>query len=503
MNFRCLYLYNLLMRSILFSLLLIGSAYGDTITGLRLPENQKTKLEAYKIDGEYYIKSASLAIFLEGEETIDFFDKTGGIDFRDFDIKYSLFSSFIECGEIIYNIYKPVQFMDGSFILPVRYLTDILNRVSPDDFRWDGKTLTVSPPVYNVTGINAIQKINGLLIEIEIKEKLRFDAVKTDDSWLIVTISEGKVDSLAFTRRIPVPPVYAVKTYQFDRSAQVSVRLRPRDFTFTTKLKTNPYRIQVLVRGEGFMDQSMVAQKDTGADFSNNPIDVIVIDPGHGGDDIGAIGPAGTQEKDVALKIARYLYGLLKNDAVFNPVMTRQDDVMVPLSERTALANSIGGDMFISIHANASENEKARGIISYFLADAKTDEARATATLENASIRFEDVESQKQYLTDLDFTLRDMIQTEFQRESAHLADIIQQRIKKATGTKSRGVDQAGFFVLDKAYMPAVLVETAFISNEKDEKLLVDENFQSKIAQAIYESIVAFKEKYESDNSTSK
>jgi N-acetylmuramoyl-L-alanine amidase len=96
-----------------------------------------------------------------------------------------------------------------------------------------------------------------------------------------------------------------------------------------------------------------------------------------------------------------------------------------------------------------------------------------------------------------------MIQTEFQRESAHLADIIQQRIKKATGTKSRGVDQAGFFVLDKAYMPAVLVETAFISNEKDEKLLLDEDFQSKIAQAIYESIAAFKEKYEPDNKTSK
>lgn len=503
MNFRCSYLYKLLMRSILLSMFLIGSAYGATITGLRLPEGQQTKLEAFRIDGEYYVKSSSLAKFLKGEETIDFFDKTGGIDFADFDIEYSLFSSFIKCGENIYNIYRPVQFRDGAFILPVRYLSDILNRVSPDDFSWDGETLTVSPPVFNVTGINAIQKINGLLIEIELKEKLRFDAVKTDDSWLIVTVSEGKVDSLAFTRRIPVPPVYAVKTYQFDRSAQVSVRLRPRDFTFTTKLKTNPYRIQILVRGEGFMDHSRIAEKDTIADFSNNPIDVIVIDPGHGGEDIGAIGPANAQEKDIALKISRLLYKLLKDDHRFNPILTRQDDVLVQLSERTALANSVGGDMFISIHANASENEKARGIITYFLADAKTDEARATATLENASIRFEDVESRKQYLTDLDFTLRDMIQTEFQRESADLADIIQQRVKKATGIKSRGVDQAGFFVLDKAYMPSVLVETAFISNKKDEKLLVDENFQAKIAQAIYESIAAFKEKYESDNKASK
>ena len=503
MNFKRLYLYNLLMRSILLSLILVGSAYGTTITGLKLPEGQKTKLEAYRIDGQYYIKSSSLAKFLQGEETIDFFDKTGGIDFDEFDIEYSLFSSFIKCGENIYNIYKPVQFIDGSFILPVRYLTDVLNRVSPDDFIWDGETLIVSPPIYNVTGINAFQKINGLLIEIELKERLRFDAVKTDDSWLIITVSEGKVDSLAFTRRIPVPPVYAVKTYQFDRSAQISVRLRPRDFTFTTKLKTNPYRIQILVRGEGFMDQSMVAEKDFKESFSNNPIDVIVIDPGHGGDDIGAIGPAGTQEKDIVLQISRYLYSLLEDDGRFNPILSRQDDVLVPLSERTALANSVGGDMFISIHANASVNKEARGSISYFLADARTDEARATATLENASIRFEDIESQKQYLTDLDFTLRDMIQTEFQRESADLADIIQKRMGEATGTKNRGVDQAGFFVLDKAYMPAVLVETAFISNSMDEQLLTDEDFQCQIAEAIYESIVAFKEKYETDNDASK
>jgi N-acetylmuramoyl-L-alanine amidase len=96
-----------------------------------------------------------------------------------------------------------------------------------------------------------------------------------------------------------------------------------------------------------------------------------------------------------------------------------------------------------------------------------------------------------------------MIQTEFQRESAELADIIQQSIKNATGIKSRGVDQAGFFVLDKAYMPAVLLETAFISNEMDERLLVDEDFQSKVARAIYESIISFKEKYEADSGASR
>jgi N-acetylmuramoyl-L-alanine amidase len=491
-----------MMRIVLALLAMVVSSSATRIEGLKLPEGDKTAIEAIEIDRDLYIKSTDLADFLDGNESINFFDKTGDIDFGAYSIEYSLFSPYVRCGENIYNIYRQVLFSDGAFLLPVRYTVDVLNQVSPMDLTWDGRRIIVAPPVYNVVGINASQKLNGLLIEINLKEKLRYDVVKTDDSWLIVTISEGKVDSLALSGRIPTPAVYEVKSYQFERSVQISVRLRPRDFTFSAKLKEDPYRIQILVRGEGFSDSAMAEEHIAREDFSSNRIDVIVIDPGHGGEDLGAIGPGKSMEKDIVLKISNSLFRLLRDDSRFEPVLTRQDDIFVPLSERTALANSVGGDLFISIHANASSNTKARGLITFFLADAKTDQARAAATLENASIRFEQVDAQKQYLTDLDFTLRDMIQTEFQRESADLADIIQGTMKKDIGMKSRGVDQAGFFVLDKAYMPAVLVETAFISNRDDERLLRDSDFQRKTARAIYESIVAFKEKYEYDKRAS-
>lgn len=502
MNFTRIYLYKMSMRIFISILIFVGSAFAIDITGLKLPEGEKTKLKASKIDGRLYIKSTALAEFLGGEESIDFFAKTGSIDFGEYDIEYSLFSSYVRCGENVYNIYLPVKFDDGAFLLPIRYTIDVLNRVSPINLDWDGKKIIVSPPVYNVTGISASQKLNGLLIEITLKEKLRFDIVKTDDNWLIITVSEGKVDSLAFIRRIPVPAVYNVKTYQFERSTQVSIRIRPRDFTFSSKLKEDPYRIQILVKGESFSDSALTSEHLFEEDFADNRIDVIVIDPGHGGEDLGAVGPRNTNEKDIVLSISKYLFNLLREDSRFEPVMTRKDDIFISLSERTSLANSVGGDMFVSIHANASENKKARGLITFFLADAKTDQARAAATLENSSIRFENVEDQRQYLTDLDFTLRDMIQTEFQRESADLADIIQKEVRKATKIKSLGIDQAGFFVLDKAYMPAVLVETAFISNADDEKTLRNKRFQNKCARAIYDSIVAFKEKYESIERTS-
>ena len=502
MNFSGILLYKHIMRSLILILLCAANTYAATITGIRLPEGEKFSLKAYEIEGVYYIESTSLARFLDGTETIDFFGKYGEIEFDGYEIEYSLFSRFLRSGESVFNIYKPVRFRDGAFLLPIRYLVDVLNQVSPNDLNWDGRTLTVSPLTYNITGINAYQKINGVLLEIYLKEELRFDVIKTDDSWIYVTVSEGKVDSFALERRIPVDAVYTVKTYQFDRSAQVSIRMRPKDFTFTSKLRKDPLRIQILVRGEGFVDSSLVSSDYSDENFSNNAIDVIVIDPGHGGEDFGAVGPSNVKEKDIVLKIAKHLHSYLDDDERFKPVMTRQDDVFVPLSKRTALANSVGGDMFISIHANASENKNARGLISFFLADAKTDQARAAATLENSSIRFENMEDQKQYLTDLDFTLRDMIQTEFQRESADLADIIQKKIKGAVKIRSRGVDQAGFFVLDKAYMPAVLIETAFISNSDDEELLKKDDFHKKTAKAIYESIVAFKEKYDKPENSS-
>jgi N-acetylmuramoyl-L-alanine amidase len=485
------------MRAVMLALLCAANVYGSNITGIKMPGGEKFTLKAHEIDELYYIESSSLARFLGGVETIDFFAKTGKIEFDSYRFEYSLFSPYIRSGETVFNIHKPALFRDGSFLLPIKYLIEAFNQVSPNDLSWDGRILRVSPYSYNITGINAYQKINGVLIEIYLKEELRYDVIKTDDSWIYVTVSEGKVDKDVLEKRIPIPAVYTVNTYQFDRSAQVSIRMRPKHFTLTAKLRKDPLRIQILVRGEDFSDSTMIASNQDNGNFNENSIDVIVIDPGHGGDDNGAIGPEDTKEKDIVLKIARYLNSLLEEDEKFKPILTRQDDVFVPLSKRTALANSVGGDMFVSIHANASSNKKARGIISFFLADAKTDQARAAATLENSSIRFEKVEDQKQYLTDLDFTLRDMIQTEFQRESADLADIIQKKIGDTARIKSRGVDQAGFFVLDKAYMPAVLIETAFISNRDDEKLLKEEEFQRKIAQAIYDSIVEFKKKYES------
>jgi N-acetylmuramoyl-L-alanine amidase len=221
----------------------------------------------------------------------------------------------------------------------------------------------------------------------------------------------------------------------------------------------------------------------------------IVIDPGHGGEDSGAVGKNGLIEKEVTLDIARKLQNLLEEEKGFAVILTRDKDELVPLERRAEIANQNQAHLFISIHTNASKKRNARGSGTYFLSAAKNEEARTAAALENSSLRFEQISDSSRNLPDLDFILMDLVQNEFLIESSDLASIIQRRFKRELALPDRGVNQAGFVVLNKVYMPAVLVETAFISNPEEETLLKKDSFRQQIAQAIFESIMDFKKKY--------
>ena len=499
MNLITLLSYKSLMRkfTLVFFLLIMSTQARADIKAVWTEKNIKTNLESIERDGIKYISITDLAIFLQSNSFDDLRKGTGTLLLKNGGLDYTLFSPYVIVGDKSYNIHHNVILYKGRFYAPVKYLVPIIDKFIPDDLLYskDENSIGLFPALYNINDLTAQQKMNGLLIEVFLSELLKYDAVKTNDNWLILTMYNGTIDTSKFNGRRPDKAVYDTKAYQFENSAQLSIRLRPRDFTFVSKIKENPLRIQMMVKGEGFADTVLSYNPETNG-FKDNLIDVIVIDPGHGGDDEGAIGPSGVKEKDVNLEISKRLKRLLENKN-FKVILTRDSDRFVSLSDRTKIANEAGADIFVSIHANASKNNrKARGFISFFLSDAKTDQARATAALENASIRFESSENQKDYVSDLDFILLDMVQSEFLKESADLAAMIEQNIQKHSKISSRGVDQAGFFVLNKAYMPSVLLETAFISNKKDEKLLKNKKTHENIARAITESILQFKEKYE-------
>jgi N-acetylmuramoyl-L-alanine amidase len=222
----------------------------------------------------------------------------------------------------------------------------------------------------------------------------------------------------------------------------------------------------------------------------------IVLDPGHGGHDSGAVGASGLQEKDLTLDVARRLGAVLQEELGVRVTLTRSRDVFVPLRERTALANRQKADLFVSIHVNAARGASASGTETYFLSSEATDNsARAAAAFENKVIELEPGSrgASRDLLRSI---LWDLAQSEFQQESSRLAEGLQDSLERALRQPSRGVKQAPFYVLGGAAMPAVLVEIGFISNAHEEERLQDEGYRDRIARALAAGLAAYKRRYD-------
>lgn len=212
----------------------------------------------------------------------------------------------------------------------------------------------------------------------------------------------------------------------------------------------------------------------------------VAIDAGHGGDDHGARGPKGLTEKEAALAIALELKRSLEGQG-FQVVMIRKDDTFVPLWERAKLANDAAADLFLSLHLNAARARGARGSEVYFLSLGKGDEdADALAALENAGA--ERVPGSENLVEGI---LDDLAQKAYIKDSERLAVDVLGQLNKLGAIKQRGVKQAPFIVLRGAAMPAVLVESAFISNPKEEAKLKDPAFRKKLAETITRGVQRF------------
>jgi N-acetylmuramoyl-L-alanine amidase len=211
---------------------------------------------------------------------------------------------------------------------------------------------------------------------------------------------------------------------------------------------------------------------------------LVVVDAGHGGRDPGARGPGGTREKDVTLRIARQVAALLREDPTLEVRMTRDRDTLIALHDRARMANRWKDEgqpaVFLSIHANANESRSEKGFETYFLAEARTADARRVEQFENASMQYEETPPSGP----LGFILTDLRQNQYLRESSGWAQIIQDRLREIHPGPDRGVKQAGFAVLRGTFMPAVLVEIGFISNRNEEQLLADAGAQERIARKL-------------------
>ena len=271
-----------------------------------------------------------------------------------------------------------------------------------------------------------------------------------------------------------------------------------------TKLEWPPRPEEEPAKGEGTKEKTATATDSKTTDvqasvpsrsspLSPHVIKRIVIDPGHGGKDPGAVGPHGTQEKNINLRLAQELADSLRETYGYEVLLTRMDDTFIPLEERAKLANKHNADLFISLHCNASKSPKRKGFEVYFLSERASDShADAVARLENAVLVYEGKEIPSP--NRVKEVLRSLVKTANINEASALGSLLDKHLAERLYEPSLGVKQAAFYVLRGAEMPAVLIETGFISNSHEEQLLADDGFRQKLIEGVAGGIVAYDER---------
>ena len=224
------------------------------------------------------------------------------------------------------------------------------------------------------------------------------------------------------------------------------------------------------------------------------PLRTIVLDAGHGGHDTGAVGPTGLMEKELVLDVTQRVARLVEGRLGLKVLLTRDADVFVTLQDRTSYANRQRADLFVSIHANAHRVKGTDGVETFFLSSEATDNAaRQVAAAENGVIQLEKATGRGTGKADvLKTILWDLAQSEFQTESARLAEIVHDSVTQTLRMSNRGVKQAGFYVLGGAAMPAILLEIGFVTNPREERRLKDSYYRDELARAILAGLVEYK-----------
>jgi N-acetylmuramoyl-L-alanine amidase len=223
-----------------------------------------------------------------------------------------------------------------------------------------------------------------------------------------------------------------------------------------------------------------------------SPIRTVAIDPGHGGEDDGVKGPAGTKEKDITLSIARRVKAILEARLGVRVLLTREDDRNVPIDDRTAMANNNKADLFISLHANGSLRRNAAGLAIFSAAfDKEASESAGTH-------RAERLPAFGGGLRDVEMVPWDLAQTRHVGQSTAFADTLRQQLQGKVPFAPHPTDRAPLRILESANMPAVLVEVGYLSNPDQEKAIASDGFQGALVQALYDAVVRYRDSLQNE-----
>jgi N-acetylmuramoyl-L-alanine amidase len=378
--------------------------------------------------------------------------------------------------------------IEGNAFGPWQFFQGVLAK-SSQSVIWDAATrsLTVRPQQRDTVGVQvSLANVQGISkIVLTLSASAEYGVLKEPGAFVV-------------RFRTPVRAPFGEQAYEDPYVAKLTfagsdlrIHLTNPDVVGDAYQLENPPRIVLDLRQGTAASATAPVVTPTPSRPRDTPgIHTIVIDPGHGGKEVGAVGPGGVFEKDLTLQLCQKLASALSNKTGARVVLTREDDSIVSLDQRTAIANQYNADLFLSVHLNAAVVPNAKGSETYYLSLEASDElARKAAETENAAGAADPA-------SDLKLILWDLAQQTYIGESSRFAQAIQEEMSSATGAASRGVKQAPFKVLVGATMPAALVEVGFISNPEEEARLQTGEFQAQIVEAIANAVARYKTDYE-------
>lgn len=385
-------------------------------------------------------------------------------------------------GEEIIVLSQPPRVGEGGLHVPLDLLRSTYGARYGLEFDWQPETrrLTVVQRPPREVGVSVdVVRVQGVsTVVFQFSDKPRYRLVRRPG---IVEL-ELTGDRLTYGRRPTLPAGGLVQRLELG-PRNVRLTLAP-DAVAEDYTLEKPFRLVFDVyRGAG-REAAAPPPLPVPASRSESGIQTIVLDPGHGGSNMGAEGRGGALEKDLTLQLARTLRSQLERRLPVRVVLTRNEDAELPLDTRVAMANQQKADLFISLHLNASPGQSAQGAETYFLSPVASDERAAEAA------RSENADGDP--LTDLQLILWDLAQSHHMSESQRLAGIIQEELNRALELRNRGVKQAPFRVLMGAAMPAVLVELGFLSNPREEERLADPLYRARLAGALVDAVSRYK-----------
>lgn len=429
---------------------------------------------------------------LGGELTTDESGESVTLRLADKDVVIGPGSSIITVGDVIVSLSQPPAPGDGGLQVPADFLRKTYGDLLGFAFTWQPETarlviarrgdreLSVSLDVVHLQGMTTVV--------LQFPEEPRFQIQRQPGAIVVQMIADRLTPPQP--RPIQDPLVQNVTIDPQQIRIQLAEGVQAANYVLQ-----NPFRLVFDVHPSAAVE---VPTRPTEAPRDLPGIRTIVLDPGHGGTEVGAIGPSGIQEKELTLQIARELSGKLGNALGVRVVLTRYDDANLEHVKRTAIANQNKADLFISIHLNSSLGAGAHGAETYFLSQQATDiNAARRADAEN--LAGETATPDPEAAQDLELILWDLAQSRHMAESQRLANLIQNELNQALQLKNRGVKQAPFLVLKGAAMPAVLVELGFISNPDEEKKLQDPAYRDQLLDALTRSIGRYKALVDGEN----